>query len=409
MDDVTCLGCGLACDDIAVSVAGGAITEARNACTLGVAWFGDGRLSAKARVGTGEVEVSQALAEAATLLRGAVRPLVYLAPDMANEVYAGAAAVADVAHALLDSVTTAGAPGGGVLAAQARGRTTATYTEIRNRADTLVFWGVDPAARYPRFQSRITPGPASMFGTIRTVIAVDIGSAKGPADAAKRVAFTVEEEAIALALTRAAVVGHAVTSKLPVAARAAGLAGLLTAGKYVAIVVDGETTTEQEALLWLSEALNGPTRAALITLRGGGNRVGADTVLTWQTGFPMAIDFARGVPRYVPQDGAVERLARGAIDVALVVGSVAAVPAAVRDGLARVKSIVIGPKATASTTPSTAQVAIDTGVAGIHDVGGGVRADDMPVRLRAPAAGGISGRVSSSQTIQALLKLVAAR
>jgi formylmethanofuran dehydrogenase subunit B len=386
IDYVTCLGCGLACDDIGVSTTGGAITEARNACTLGVAWFGDGRQSTKARVGTAEVEWGPAVVEAAKVLRSGARPLVYLAPNMANDVYAAAAGAADLLHALLDSVTTAGAPGGGVLAAQARGRTTATYTEIRNRADTLVFWGVDPAARYPRFQSRITPGPTSMFGTVRTVIAVDIGSAKGPADAAKRVAFSVEEEGVALALTRAAIVGHAVTSQLPAAARAAGLAKLLTAGKYVAIVVDGETTTEQEALLWLSEALNGPTRAALITLRGGGNRVGADTVLTWQTGFPMAVDFARGVPRYVPQDGAVERLARGAIDVALVVGSLDAAPAAVRDGLARVTTVVIGPKATASK----AQVAIDTGVAGINDQGGAVRADDMPVRLRAPLGSGDS-------------------
>jgi formylmethanofuran dehydrogenase subunit B len=356
-------------------------------------------------VGKTDVDAARAIDEAASLLRGAARPLVYLGPDVANDVYGLAAAVADVLHAMLDSVTTAGAPGAGVVAAQARGRTTATFTEIRNRADTVVFWGVDPASRYPRFQSRITPGPTSMFGTTRTVIAVDIGSAKGPADAAQRVAFGADEEGIALALARAAMLGHAVTSTSPVAARAAALAKALMGGKYVAIVVDGEVCVEQEALLWLSEALNGPTRAALITLRGGGNRLGADAVLTWQTGYPMAVDFARGVPRYAPQDGAVERLARGAIDVALVVGSVAAVPAAVRDGLARVKTIVIGPRATAGGYPVT----IDTGIAGIHDNGGAVRADDIPLPLHAPLSGAPGVAPSASVVVRDLLAKVVAR
>ena len=48
------------------------------------------------------------------------------------------------------------------------------------------------------------------------------------------------------------------------------------------------------------QALNGPTRAALSSLRAGGNRSGAEAALTWQTGYPMAVDFASGVPRYAP-------------------------------------------------------------------------------------------------------------
>src|ERR1700722_7747277 len=88
----TCLGCGLACDDIDVIVKDGAITEARNACALGTRWFGDGRVPTRAADG--------AIDKAAALLRAARRPLVYLAPDMANDTYGAAAAVADVLHAL---------------------------------------------------------------------------------------------------------------------------------------------------------------------------------------------------------------------------------------------------------------------------------------------------------------------
>src|SRR5439155_1347065 len=82
-------------------------------------------------------------------------------------------------------------------------------------------------------------------------------------------------------------------------------------------------------------ALNTPTRCALSTLRGGGNRSGADAVLTWQTGFPFAVDFARGYPSYHPQTGGAAVLGRGEVDVALVVGAPASLPAPVAPGLAR--------------------------------------------------------------------------
>jgi formylmethanofuran dehydrogenase subunit B len=50
--------------------------------------------------------------------------------------------------------------------------------------------------------------------------------------------------------------------------------------------------------------------------------------MTWQTGYPAAIDFARGYPRYRPHDGTAEaRLTRGDVDAVLVVGSAAGITA----------------------------------------------------------------------------------
>ena len=48
--NVTCLGCGCACDDITVVVTQDRIADARNACALGTAWFGDGTVPAETRV-----------------------------------------------------------------------------------------------------------------------------------------------------------------------------------------------------------------------------------------------------------------------------------------------------------------------------------------------------------------------
>jgi len=408
----TCLGCGLTCDDITVVDQDGVITEARSACTLGVRWFGDGRVPTRARIGDRDTTLDAALDAAVAIVRGAARLLVFCATDLAGDSIAAAVALADVRRALLDSVTGIDA-GAGVLAGQERGRATATFGELRNRADRLCFWGVDPAVRAPRFQSRIAPDPVGLYlaggRAARHVIAVDIGDATGPADADERVQFSADEAVAALTLTRAAVLGRA-TDGSPLAERAATLARALTAARYLAIVADGETgparatrgdagDPHDEGLLALAESLNGPTRCALATFRAGGNRAGIDAVCTSQTGYPMTIDFARGVPRYVPYDGAERRLARHEIDAVLVIGAAGGVPERIRQTVGAVPTVVIGPRA--SESPFATAVAIDTGVAGIHDGGAVVRADDIPLPLSAPLAGRVPATVTTVRSLLA--------
>lgn len=390
VEHATCLGCGCACDDIGVVVRDGRITETHLACALGTQWFGDGRVPARIRAGAREGDPVAALAAVAAKLHDAGRALVYLAADLPCETHRAAIAVADVLGAALDSITSATASAG-LLAAQRRGRATATLGELRNRADLVLFWGFDPATRYPRYTSRYLPDPEGLFVTGgrrgRTVIAADIAADRGPVDADSRMAFAADEEVAALSLVRAALRGRAVPNAPDgsLGARAAALAAQLRGAAYVAIVSDGEPAPHRdsrrsEALIALAETLNASTRCALSTLRAGGNRSGADAVMTWQTGYPAAVDFRRGAPRYRPADDAAAMLARGEIQVALIVGSPASVPAAIRDGLSHVSCAIIGPAASESPFPAFA--AIDTGRAGVHERGVAVRLDDIPLPLR---------------------------
>ena len=385
--NVTCLGCGCACDDITVVVKQHRITEARNACALGAAWFGDGTVPAETRVNGRTASLEQALTEAARLLTGAKRPLVYLAGDVSCETQREAVAIADRLHAAIDSLAATAATS--VLAAQRRGRAGATLGEIRQRADLVVFWAVDPGARYPRYGSRYAVEPRGVAAPrgrgSRTLFAVDAGENRGPADADGRVAIAAADEVDSLAMMRAAVQGRAAGADArfrPVIE----LARRMTEARYVAIVADGEPgptapdPARAEALVTLAQALNGPTRCALSTLRGGGNRSGADAVLTWQTGFPFAVDFARGYPSYHPQPGVAALLGGGAVDAALIVGSPATLPVPVATALARVQSVAIGPRA--STATFQPAVAVDTGAAGIHEGGTAFRMDDVPLPLR---------------------------
>ena len=390
VENAVCLGCGCACDDIGVVVEGGRIVEARNACALGLRWFGDGSLPG-AVLGGRSNAIEDVVGEIAELLHSARAPLVYLAPDLTSEAQRAAVAIADQLHGFVDGVTSATASAG-ILAAQRRGRAGATLGEIRNRADVLVFWAVDPARSYPRFQSRYAPDPAGVHvpngRADRTVIAVDVGSQRGPDDADVRIQMTAEEESLFLASLRGYLAGRTLGGA-SIVARVTELAARLNRARYAVIVTDAESVPEDvatparraDSLIALTQSLNAATRGSLCALRAGGNRNGADTVLTWQTGFPMAVDFSRGAPRYTPEDAALSRLARGAFDAVLLVGATNALPDAVASAIQGVRTIAIGPRASESAVH--ASIRIDTGVASIHESGLAFRTDDIPLPLRA--------------------------
>ena len=149
----TCLGCGCACDDIALEVEGGRIVAAGNACELGRTWFGDGAVPTKVLVAGKPVTLDQALDRAAAILTAAKNPMVYLAGDLTVEAARSGLAIADRLRARLDSAAS-DTVAAGLLAQQTRGRATATLGELFNRADLVLFWAVDPGERYPRFRER---------------------------------------------------------------------------------------------------------------------------------------------------------------------------------------------------------------------------------------------------------------
>jgi formylmethanofuran dehydrogenase subunit B len=409
VEHVTCLGCGCGCDDIAVTVREGRIVDAIPACPIGRAWFGDGSTPWEVLRAGKPAALEDALTEAATVLvKSRGRVLVHLAPDITSQAQRSALTLADLLRATVDSATSEAAAGG-LLAAQRRGRATATLGEIRNRGDVFLFWGVDPGQRYPRFLSRYALEPA---GTQvpegragRFVIAVNIGADQGPAGADLTITLEPSEEIAALSLMRAAVQDHPARDVPPNLTRAVGLIGRLTGARYAVLIHDGEPSAEPrnplrvEGLIALTQALNGPTRAALSSLRAGGNLTGAESVLTWQTGYPFAVDYSRGHPRYMPGDRGLYRLANGRFSAALVVGSPTLNKEAAT-ALGAIDTVTIGPRA--SQAPFTTRVAIDTGVAGIHEEGTAYRMDEVPLSLRPP----LSSQRSAVQTLQALTEAV---
>jgi formylmethanofuran dehydrogenase subunit B len=378
-----CLGCGCACDDIALRIEGGRIAAAGNACQLGLAWFGDGVVPSRVAIGRQASDLLAAVDAAAQLLVAASRPLVYLCPDLTLEAQRQAIGLADLLRARLDSVTSSTAARS-ILAAQEGGRASATLGEVRHRADVIVFWGVDPDVRYPRYRTRYAPDAPGLHlaggRAARTVVAVDVGDSRGPADADVRVTIAPEDEVATLMMLRQ----HRGPETL---------LQVLGSGRYVVFVADTELDEgtardhgRAAALIALTQALNEGARAALSSLRAGGNRSGADACMTAQTGYPMAVDFARGYPRYRPYEGAARWLERGEADAIAVIGASAHLPNVVAETARRMPCVVLGPRASEGPLP-TASVVIDTGVAGIHEGGTALRMDEVPLPVSAAVTG----------------------
>ncbi len=404
VDHVTCLGCGCGCDDLAVTVRDDRIVEINPPCPVSHRWFGDGVVPWEVLRNGKPVELDQALEEAAGLLaRESGRVLVYIGADLSSASQRCALGIADLIRATVDTATSSTAAAG-LLAAQRRGRATATLGEIRNRADVMLFWATDPARRYPRFQSRYAPEPVGTQipngRTDRFVISVHVGSEKAPSDADASLTLEPGDEIAALSLMRAAVAGNSFGNLAAPLKDAVALVPRLSSARYAVLVHDAEPTPaltnplRVEGLIALAQALNGPTRAALLSLRAGGNRVGAESVLTWQSGFPCAADYSRGYPRYVPEQRGLDLLSKR-FSIVLVVGSTA-FDDRIASMLGKVTTIAIGPRA--SRSAFSPAVAIDTGVAGIHEGGTGYRMDEVPLSLRPP----LSATRSTVDVLEAL-------
>jgi formylmethanofuran dehydrogenase subunit B len=137
-----------------------------------------------------------------------------------------------------------------------------------------------------------------------------------------------------------------------------------------------------DAASGLVAELNHHTKFLLTPMRGHYNVAGANTVTTWQTGYPYAVDFSRGYPRYNPGEyTSIDLLANGEADAALIIASdpASTFPAKVVRKLAKIPIITLDQKVTPTTMLS--KVALPVATAGIEAEGTAYRMDGVPLRL----------------------------
>ncbi len=107
--NATCTFCGCVCDDIELHADGERIVKAKNACSLGEAWFRNHtaeRLFPDALIDGQPASVDAAVEAAADYLHGADMPLVYGLSNITCEAQREAVALAELIGGVIDSHTS---------------------------------------------------------------------------------------------------------------------------------------------------------------------------------------------------------------------------------------------------------------------------------------------------------------
>lgn len=394
-EGVVCAFCGSLCDDITLKVEDNAIVSMTGGCAIGRKRFLSPPEANAPLVKGRETGLDQAIDAAVRILSSARYPLIYGLSSTTAEAQAAAVRLAETLGATIDS-TSSVCHGPGTIARQMLGIPTCTLGEVRNRADVVLFWGCNPVEAHPRHfgrysvQARGWKTPEGRQN--RTLIAVDVRKTLTAKMADVFLQVEPNSDFEVLTALRALINGANLTgdtfggvprSQLEQAAQT------LLGAKYGVILFGMGLTMSSGCqhnvyqALMLARDLNDHTAFAVIPMRGHGNVTGAETVMTWLTGYPFAVNFSRGYPRYSPGEfSAVDVLVRDEADAALVVASdpAATFPAAAADRFAQISTIVIDPQF--SATAQMAQVYIPSASAGIAASGTAYRMDGVPLPLR---------------------------
>jgi formylmethanofuran dehydrogenase subunit B len=396
ISDVTCLFCGVTCDDLEVFVEGDTIKEVKNACILGKATFMNHKVDvATPRIKGKEASIEECIEASAEILSQSHFPLIYGLASTECNAQRKAIELADLIGASIDT-TSSVCHSPSLQAIQTVGDSTCTLGEIKNRADLLVFWGCNPAEAHPRHFTRYSVTPKGYFipkgKKDRQVILVDVRKTPSAKAADQFIQIRPGSDYEVLTAMRALLKGEELEVEevggVPISTLKSLLEKLKTC-KFGSIHWGMGLTMSRGkhmnvmALLLLARDLNRFTKVVASPMRGHGNVVGIATVLTWQTGYPFAVNLSRGFPQYNPGEfSSVDLLARGEADAALIIAAdaFANFPRAAAEHLSRIPTIAIDAKE--SMTTKIATVVIPTAQAGISAPGLAYRMDHIPIPVK---------------------------
>jgi formylmethanofuran dehydrogenase subunit B len=417
LEHVACPFCGCLCDDITVEVEDERILKVKRACTSGQGIFMDyDPRPRKATIDGREVELDEAVAEAAAILAKADSPLVYGLSSSSSEAQRKACELADRVGAFIDS-TSSVCHGPTGIAMQAVGEPTCTLGEVRDRADLVVFWGCNPDSSHLRHFARFSltaKGHLTAKGREdRTMYVIDVR----PTGTSKKADHFLQVEQgrdfEVLTALRLLVKGEEPTGDpiggVPVAELRELAERLKTARYGVVFMGMGLTMTAARQrnvgeLFTLVAELNEYAKCSVLPMRGHGNVTGADQVLTWTSGYPFAVSYARGYPQFSPGEfTAVDVLARREADAALILASDpgAHFPRAAAAHLERIPTIVLDHGR--SVSAANARVLFPTAAYGVDAAGTAYRMDNVPIPLSQVIS---TGRVTDEEVLDRIIEAV---
>ena len=397
--DVICAGCADLCDDLQLDVEQNRIIGINVDCPGAREFFLDYRAEEiNPMIRGNEARWSAAVEEAVNILANAKYPLIAGLSGTAGEAQRRAVELAELLGGCVD-VPYSAFYGSRALALQEVGESSCTLGEIRNRADLVVFWGSEPRETHPRHLARYALYPTGMFipqgRKNRTLIVIDVQRTPTAEEADLFIQVPPNKDYELLTTLRARLKGSTLDSENVAGIPVKELDSLLERMKACryGIVFYGTGLSMSRgwdqnilALLLLEHDLNAFTRFNVMAMRGPlgfANAAGAFKLLTWQTGYPFAVSFARGFPQYNPGEfTASELLHRKEVDAALVVGAdpLSYLPPKAATVLKDLPTVVLAPRLNATARAAT--VFFPTATYGISAKGTMFRIDRIPLRVR---------------------------
>ncbi|MFX1238398.1 MAG: formylmethanofuran dehydrogenase subunit B [Promethearchaeota archaeon] len=182
MKRVPCTGCSLLCDDIIVRTDGIYIDEIVGACLKGKEKFD--LITAQNRITTPmvrkngqlvKVSLEQALERVIEIIKDSKEPILYGFSNSSCEAQASGLQLARIINGFIDSNSTI-CQGKILKEASNTGMTLTTLSEVINKADMIVLWGLNAAESIPRLLNKalFSRGKFRMTGReIKTLIIID--------------------------------------------------------------------------------------------------------------------------------------------------------------------------------------------------------------------------------------------
>ena len=400
--NVVCPFCGSLCDDLEVVLDNDKIIEVRNACQLGAVKIagneGGKRILSPLIKEDGvfqKASYDEAAERAAEILLNSDYPIFYGFGSTEAEAHKESIKLAEEVGAIWDHCPSV-CHGPSVMGIQEIGLAGCTLGEIRNRSDLIIYLGCNPMEAHPRHMSRYTTFPRGYFREKgfqeRTVVVVDIRFTETAKLANHFFQIEPDGDFEFISTLRAIIRGREIkkesVSGIPTE-KIQHLAKLMKNAKHGVLFFGlGLATTKGkhrnvDAALSLVRDMNQYTKFYIMPLRGHYNVTGAQSVITWISGFPFAVSLARGYPQYNPGEFSMAQVfSEKEVDAAVIVASdpVGNSPRRVMEHFAKIPMISLDPYETPTTR--LAEVVFPVSISGVESEGTAYRMDTVPIRLR---------------------------
>jgi len=444
---VTCPVCGSLCDDIELTIEDGKIVKVKNGCAMCESKFlgynSEHRFLKPLTRKNGKLvktSLSEAAKRAAEILAEANYPVLYGWSSTNCEAIRVGLELAEEVGGVIDNTSTV-CHGPSILSIQDVGISSCTLGQIRHRADLVIYWGSNPWSAHPRHIERYTAfsegrfekstwrgyltkikasivkkkiesairrvffkqkpspppllrkkPPPAIWKEGRKLVVIDVRRTRSAEIADYFIQVEPNKDYELLQTFRALIQNQEIevdeVAGVPVEYLEEVADVMIRCNFGILFFGLGLTMSKGklrniDAALSLTRDLNMRTKFVIMPMRGHFNVTGANTVFTWQTGYPYAVDFSLGYPQYNPgETSVVDILLRKESDAALIVASdpVANFPRKAVEHLVKNPLIVIDPHMNA--TAQMADVVFPSAFVGIEASGTAYRMDHVPLPLK---------------------------